>query len=674
MRRPDDELDDLLGGSGQSVARPGLPVDPGRLWLSVKRDWRWIPFAGAIWLALGLVVAFVFIKHTFKAEAILIWEPQGEGRPDERKLATEAGSMKLPGALRRVKETLKLPVSIETLARQIDVYFDARSNLVTIEAAGPSRADSMKLANGVIAVFLEQQRDITKARAGDATTALESDVATARERLQRAVTAYDAFRTEHGIADIEHEKQLAIDNVARLKQEQQTARAEASALEARAAGLESAFKKQGKTTVQSASSSNPEAGRLAELKSELATARARYSADHPRLAMLESQVSALEQRTSKSSTVVSNVTTGLNPEYQSLQSGISSTRAEQEAALKRDKSYDQFVQAAEQRVATLSALEGKARSLLQDVKLVEERLSDVETQLSQARDAARSPQIEWRVLTPAMEPEWPERSKRRLIVAGMPIAGMLLALLVLLIRPLLDGRVYTAREAGYWANVRVIGLSAWPRSREMFFTLVDELGDQGVGAGGYTLVLGATGREKALAEELAYWLGGGAVANRREHQQNNVTRMEVAMATPAPKSAAGASASTADTIVAEAPVVSSAGGGGPSSAPVHPSEALVPVQRQGAAISLYPQGTHAWLGANEGPALRRAARMADRVILLLSSGTEAFTNVVDLRTRLGRDKGVGVVLLGLSPELLKLPDRVGDVDGFWRYTHVRPGN
>jgi hypothetical protein len=118
-----------------------------------------------------------------------------------------------------------------------------------------------------------------------------------------------------------------------------------------------------------------------------------------------------------------------------------------------------------------------------------------------------------------------------------------------------------------------------------------------------------------------------------------------------------------------------AGAVGSSAAPVHASEALVPVARQGgAAISLYPQGTHAWLGANEGPALRRAARMADRVILLLSSGTESFTNVVDLRTRLGRDSGVGVVLLGLSPELLKLPDRVGDVDGFWRYTHVRPGS
>ena len=79
----------------------------------------------------------------------------------------------------------------------------------------------------------------------------------------------------------------------------------------------------------------------------------------------------------------------------------------------------------------------------------------------------------------------------------------------------LTGRVYTAREAGYWANLPVLGSSAWPRNREMFFTLVDELGDHGTAARGYTLVLGASGREKQLAEELAYWLGGHAVGSRR---------------------------------------------------------------------------------------------------------------------------------------------------------------
>jgi uncharacterized protein involved in exopolysaccharide biosynthesis len=667
MSRSADDFDELLGGGSPArSARPGLPVDPGRLWLSVKRDWRWIPFAGAIWLALGLVVAFVFIRHTFKAETILIWEPKGEGHADERQLATEAGSLKLPGALRRVKEKLKLPFPIDALGRQIEVWFDVRSNLVTIDAAGPTKSEATKLANGVVAVFLEQQRDIARARAQDATKALETDVATARARLKEALGALDTFRAQHGISDIDQEKQLAITEVARLKQEQQQSRAEATSLQARAGELQSAFKKQGKTTVQAASSTNPEAVRLSELRAELAAARARYSSDHPRLTMLQAQVSDLEGRVKKSSSVVSSVTTGMNPEYASLQSSISTTRAEQEAALKRDKSYDQFVQAAEQRVAAITGIEGKARALLADVKVVEVRLSDLETQLSQARDAARTPQIEWRVLTPAMEPDWPEKSKRRVIVAGMPVAGMLLALLVLMIRPLLDGRVYTAREAAYWSNLPVIGSSAWPRSREMFFTLVDELGDQGVGAGGYTLVLGASGREKPLAEELAYWLGGGAVSTKRE-QQHNITRMEVAMATPAPKTQ-----SASDTVVAHAPGMAGAvASAAPSSAPVSASEALVPVQRQGAAISLYPQGTHAWLGATEGPALRRAARMADRVIVLLSSGTEAFTEVIGLRTRLGRESGVGVVLLGLSPELLKLPDRVGDIEGFWRHTNAK---
>src|SRR3954462_14145620 len=108
--RPGEDLDDLMMEPRQS-GRAGFPVDPGRLLLSMRRDWRWIPIAGAVWLGLGLLVAFLFIGHTYKSEAILGWEPKptGGGRVEERQLATEAGSLKLPGALRQIKERLKLP-------------------------------------------------------------------------------------------------------------------------------------------------------------------------------------------------------------------------------------------------------------------------------------------------------------------------------------------------------------------------------------------------------------------------------------------------------------------------------------------------------------------------------------------------------------------------------------
>lgn len=655
--------DNAFGESNDGLTdegRPGLPVDPGRLWISVKRDWRWIPLAGAIWFALALIVAFVFISHSYKSETVLIWEPAQE-RAEQRQLATEAGTMKLPGMLRRVREELKLKMTPKALEGHIEVFFDARSNLVTVEAAGSTAAESARLADGVVTVFLKQQREIMQARALESAKMLEHDLGEARARLEKAHGAYDAYRTEHGVADIEQEKQLAIDNVSRLKQEQQQARGEATSLDTRARELGSLLGRSQRTIVQSASTANPDAQQLAQLRTELATAKARYSSDHPRLQILESQVAALEASTRKQTNTVSAVTSGANPEYQMMQQALSTAKVDHEALLKRDKQYDEFIAKAEQRVAELSGLEGKARGLIADIQLATTRITELETQLARARDAASSPQIEWRVLTPAVQPEWPERSKRRAIVFGMPVAGMLFALVVLLLRPLVDGRIHTAREAAWWANLPVISSSAWPRRREMFFTLVDELGDQSRAAGGYTLVLGITTRENPLAEELAYWLGGAAKGRRDPLQ---ATRREVAVTPPAPGSG-----------WPQAAEYGGGGGGGLQAevggARVARSEALVPIHSEPDALVRIPQGTHAWLGASEGPALRRAARMADRVIVLMSSGTEPATSVLGLRTRLGREHGVGLVLLGVSPQLMRLPDRVGDVDKFWRYMQSR---
>lgn len=655
--RPDDDLDDLIEPHGQAGSRPGLPVDPGRLWLSIKRNWKWIPMAAGIWAVLGLAVAFLFIRHTYKSETVLIWEPLSQGMSVERDLATQAGSLKLPATAREIKRRLKVGILAERLAKQFEVWFDTKSNLVTIEGSGATAKDAQKLAQTVVEVFLDQQKRVVQTRAAELSRTLETDVRTTRTRLDLARQAYDDFRKKEGISDIEQETRLAIETSERLKQEQQVARADATALTARADELTTLVKTQPKTTVQAASSTNPDATRLAELRAELAGARARYAPSHPRIASLEAQVTALAPRVKQGTSIVSATTTGTNPEYATLQASLSSTRADKEAAAQRGESYDTYVKAAEQRVAELSAIEGRAKGLIADVKSAETRLGEQEAQLSEARDAARAPQIEWRVLERANLPEYPERSKRRAVMAGMPIAGMLIALLALLIRPLLDGRVYTAREAGWWSRFPVLASSSWPRNRETFFTLLGDLGDQGTAARGYTLVLGATGREKALAEELAYWLGGSAVTESRDKVGQVVAPIEAppgGVATPA------APVSGATTINAS-----------PNTSPgaVQRSEALVafqPAVSAAAALALVPQGTHAWLGTTEGPSLRRAARTADRVIVLLTSGAEVFTAVSDLSTRLGRETGIGIVLLGLGPEYLKLPDRIGEVEEFWR--------
>ncbi len=72
----------------------------------------------------------------------------------------------------------------------------------------------------------------------------------------------------------------------------------------------------------------------------------------------------------------------------------------------------------------------------------------------------------------------------------------------------------------------------------------------------------------------------------------------------------------------------------------------------------------AWNGPLSGPLLRRASRLAHRVMVVVSSGM----SVIDLarvQTRLGREKGVGYVLVNVSDAYVDLDDRVGPVEEFW---------
>ena len=79
----------------------------------------------------------------------------------------------------------------------------------------------------------------------------------------------------------------------------------------------------------------------------------------------------------------------------------------------------------------------------------------------------------------------------------------------------------------------------------------------------------------------------------------------------------------------------------------------------GAAVAL------AWNGPLVGPVLRRAARLAHRVVVVVSAGMRA-TELTKVTTRLGRKDGVGYVLVNLDPHFAELSDRVGPVEIFWQ--------
>lgn len=72
----------------------------------------------------------------------------------------------------------------------------------------------------------------------------------------------------------------------------------------------------------------------------------------------------------------------------------------------------------------------------------------------------------------------------------------------------------------------------------------------------------------------------------------------------------------------------------------------------------------AWNGPLSGPVLRRAARLAHRVMVVVSSGMSVI-DLARIQTRLGRERGVGYVLVNVNDAYVDLQDRVGPVEEFW---------
>jgi hypothetical protein len=74
---------------------------------------------------------------------------------------------------------------------------------------------------------------------------------------------------------------------------------------------------------------------------------------------------------------------------------------------------------------------------------------------------------------------------------------------------------------------------------------------------------------------------------------------------------------------------------------------------------------HAWEGPVTGQALRRAARLADRVLVVVPVGDVSVPDLADAMNRLGRREGVGYIVVNVPLEFANRADRVGNVDSFW---------
>ncbi len=655
--------------------RPGFPIEPTRVVRTVKSGRYWLLGAAAIGVIAGVIIAKFAMKHTYEASASMRFEgvtaldDEGSGEPRDasRDLPSRMESLRREQVLREVRARMHMdPVPIAVMQNLFSNFQDADSGLVSIIARSETPDGAASFANTIVDVFIAHERSRRREEIEAAIRALGERANAAGAALTASRTRYDAFREQHGVTDLTTEQEAALAQAADLRAQADLAVAEIASLEARVQELREEVRRQPRLQVVGSSSESVDQTELARAEAHVQQLRGQLSEDHPRLQVAERQVRALRERVSSGqSRSTGSVSMGASSAHESAATALATASADLEATRQRSVHLQRLAQEAQARVASFSAIEGDAAALLADVQVKQTLLQNLENNRARLSNMLENPDSGFRVIARAVEPESAVPSKRKYYVAaGLPAGLVLLVFAFLLARELRGLKLHTASEIAYWGNGPVLGTTTWPRDPKASGDLVADLDDYVPEAKGTMLLVGATDHETPLAQELARqlssdWKESFDSVNTTPHSMRLPAQ---AGAGPMPMGSfpmplgslgRGQSGTAIEHLGPPSLVHGSTPYGMLSPTPIPPQIGLTAT---------------AWDGPLQGQQLRRAARLADRVLVVVPSGSISLPQLTEVGTRLGRKEGVGYVVVGISDEFANLPDRAGSIEEFWNMT------
>lgn len=662
---------------GSRKGRPGIPIEPARVIRTLKRGLYWLLGAAAIGVVAGVIIAKFVMKHTYETSASMRFEgvaaldDEGAGEPRDasRDLPSRMESLRRDQVLREVRARMHMdPVPIAVMQNLFTNIQDGDSGLVSIIARSETPEGAASFANTIVDVFITHERARRREEIEAAIRALGERANAAEAALTASRTRYDAFREQHGVTDLTTEQEAALAQATDLRAQADLAVAEIASLEARVQELREEVRRQPRLQVVGSSSQSVDQSELARAEAHVQQLRGQLSEDHPRLQVAERQARALRERVAsgQSRSTTSSVSMGASNAHESAATALATASADLEATRQRSVQLQRLAREAQDRVVSFSAIEGDAAALLADVQVKQTLLQNLQNNRARLSNMLENPDAGFRVIARAVEPESAVPSKRKYYVAaGLPAGLVLLVFALLLARELRGLKLHTASEVAYWGNGPVIGTTTWPRDPKASGDLVADLDDCVPEARGTMLIVGATDHETPLAQELARQLSSDW---NESFDMSNATPLSMRL----PSQAGVGSVPPMDPMH-----VAGSLGRGPSHGTaiehlgppnlVHGNTPYgmlspTPIPHAGGLTAT------AWDGPLHGQQLRRAARLADRVLVVVPSGIISLPQLTEVGTRLGRKDGVGYVVVGISDEFANLPDRAGSIEEFWNMT------
>lgn len=339
-----------------------------------------------------------------------------------------------PGLLARLGLVTSLSPreqAIEKFTKNLGLEVEGKSNIINLSLEGPSPAATHAGLDELIRAYLERHIEVYGAQTPPRFFQEQAD-RLARE-LTRREDELKQFRLAHQITAMDKQEDALLSQITSLERDVAEAGGQQSASEAKIASLNRSLAKDseslelsrviGKTNYAADSMK----GRLVELRQKETDLALRYPADARPLTDVRAQIKVLEATLAKESETLTEVTTGVNTNYQALQLALTTEQAQLKAGVARRDSLIKDLARRRAALRELTSQEAALSRLQREVKQLEgeyqrgwESLQRVKA--STALDLGKIASI--RVVQPATLPLRPLKPKRALLLGISAILGL----------------------------------------------------------------------------------------------------------------------------------------------------------------------------------------------------------------------------------------------------------
>ena len=379
--------------------------------------------------------------------------------------------------VRGIKKTLNRALIAVDLATEIEPHEEAilkftksltvvpveKSNVILATFECENRRLAKDTLDQLVKLYLERHIEVNAAQASP--EFFEEQSNEKNVEVEKIDKELDAFRKEHGISSLTLQQETILVQIKDMENQRDTAAAETESSRARVAKLEEALKGRS-DTIQLSKITGRHNYTLDALKDSLLTLQveetnlaSRYQDTYPPLIEARAKVQKAEAMVKSEEPTHTEITTGLDTNYQSMMLDLETERTRFEANKAQhqvlvgevDRLHEQLKTLAAQQV-TLESLERKRQMAIQEFNQYRDNLH--RARISSALDKMKVSNAS--VVQPPTLPLEPIRPKKVVIIAMGVLFGFLLALGLAYISEYFDDTFRTDADVEKWLELPVL--------------------------------------------------------------------------------------------------------------------------------------------------------------------------------------------------------------------------